>query len=228
MPVVISCTQALGRATLPVAQGDHGGPLEGDRDPFAGRPRSRRGRRSGEPSPRRRSSEAGLPPARAATEVVRAITGRGRGAHRRLPRRAAAHLMGALWVVGEPAPDGGLARISAEAATLARELGATSGRDVVGIVVAADPVARRGGPRRLRAARLDGSRCRRRRPCLVGRRRGHGSPSSSSARRPDAICRGPGPDGRDLAGTLSALTGLGVLANATGVDLDRRRDPRSR
>ena len=28
------------------------------------------------------------------------------------------------------------------------------------------------------------------------------------------------PDGRDLAGTLSALTGLGVLANATGVRWD--------
>ena len=31
--------------------------------------------------------------------------------------------MGALWVVAEPGPDGGLANISAEAATLARELG---------------------------------------------------------------------------------------------------------
>ena len=28
---------------------------------------------------------------------------------------------------------------------------------------------------------------------------------------------GAGPDGRDLAGALSALTGLGVLVNATGV-----------
>ena len=49
--------------------------------------------------------------------------------------------MGALWVVAEPGPDGGLANISAEAATLARELGAAAGRDVVGIVVAADPAA---------------------------------------------------------------------------------------
>jgi hypothetical protein len=47
--------------------------------------------------------------------------------------------MGALWVVAEPGPDGGLANISAEAATLARDLGATSGRDVIGIVIAADP-----------------------------------------------------------------------------------------
>ena len=47
--------------------------------------------------------------------------------------------MGALWVVAEPGPDGGLAKISAEAATLARDLGAASGRDVIGIVIAADP-----------------------------------------------------------------------------------------
>ena len=31
--------------------------------------------------------------------------------------------MGGLWVVGEPGPDRGLARLSAEIATLARELG---------------------------------------------------------------------------------------------------------
>ena len=47
--------------------------------------------------------------------------------------------MGAIWIVGELGADGGLARISAEAATLARELGAAAGREVVGIVVAADP-----------------------------------------------------------------------------------------
>jgi electron transfer flavoprotein alpha subunit len=34
---------------------------------------------------------------------------------------------------------------------------------------------------------------------------------------PDAVLVGAGPDGRDLAGALSALTGLGVLVNATGV-----------
>jgi electron transfer flavoprotein alpha subunit len=34
---------------------------------------------------------------------------------------------------------------------------------------------------------------------------------------PDAIFTGAGADGRDLAGAVSALTGLGVLVNATGV-----------
>jgi electron transfer flavoprotein alpha subunit len=34
---------------------------------------------------------------------------------------------------------------------------------------------------------------------------------------PDLVMTGAGPEGRDLAGALSALTGWGVLANATGV-----------
>jgi electron transfer flavoprotein alpha subunit len=38
-----------------------------------------------------------------------------------------------------------------------------------------------------------------------------------AAETPDAIFVGAGADGRDLAGALSALTGLGVLVNATAV-----------
>ncbi|MDO8484215.1 MAG: electron transfer flavoprotein subunit alpha/FixB family protein [Candidatus Limnocylindrales bacterium] len=128
--------------------------------------------------------------------------------------------MGDLWVIGEPGPDGGLARLSAEVATLARELGASSGRDVVGVVVAAEPGAAadelaRHVPRvlsitepaaadhawsALAAARLAG--------LLDG---------AAPAEAPDAIFVGAGPDGRDLAGALSALTGLGVLTSATAV-----------
>ena len=37
------------------------------------------------------------------------------------------------------------------------------------------------------------------------------------AHDPDVVMAGAGPEGRDLAGALSALTGRGVLANATGV-----------
>jgi len=48
-------------------------------------------------------------------------------------------MAGAIWVVAETTSDGSLARISAEVATLARELGRLSGRDVAGVVVAADP-----------------------------------------------------------------------------------------
>src|SRR4029079_13325184 len=64
---------------------------------------------------------------------------RGRRPDRRIPRRAEDHLMAGLWVVAEPGPDGGLARISAEGAALVRQL-ATSGRqDAIGIVVPPDP-----------------------------------------------------------------------------------------
>ena len=49
--------------------------------------------------------------------------------------------MGALWVVAEPGPDGGLARISAEAATLVRDLATSAGHETVGIVIAPDPAA---------------------------------------------------------------------------------------
>ena len=44
--------------------------------------------------------------------------------------------MGGLWVVAEPGPDGSLARISTEVATLARDLAAAANLDVIGIVVA--------------------------------------------------------------------------------------------
>jgi electron transfer flavoprotein alpha subunit len=126
--------------------------------------------------------------------------------------------MAELWVIGEPGPDGGLARISTEVATLARELGASSGREVVGIVVGADP-----GPS---ATELAG---------FVPRVIAVTEPATSdqawaapTASRlgtllddaetpPDLILVGAGPDGRDLAGAVSAMTGLGVLTNATAV-----------
>jgi electron transfer flavoprotein alpha subunit len=40
----------------------------------------------------------------------------------------------------------------------------------------------------------------------------------AAAESPAVIFAGAGPDGRDLSGTVSALTGLGVLTNATAVD----------
>ena len=124
--------------------------------------------------------------------------------------------MGALWVVGEPGPEHGLARISAEIATLVRELAASSGREVVGIVVSAEPAE----PAAELATYL---------PLVLAIEdpaAGELTWSSVAAAHisalakteaPDAIFAGAGPDGRDLAGALSALTGLGVLTNATSV-----------
>jgi electron transfer flavoprotein alpha subunit len=124
--------------------------------------------------------------------------------------------MGALWVIAEPGPDGRLAHISAEAATLVRGLGQTTGRDVVGIVVATDPaVAAKELATYLPVvwAITD--------PTLADHTwsavaAGHVAGLLGSE-APDAIFVGAGADGRDLAGALSALTGLGVLVNAISV-----------
>jgi len=137
--------------------------------------------------------------------------------------------MGSLWVVAEIGPDGGLARISAETATLARELGAGSGRAVLGIVVAADPdrVAAElatylpavWGVADPAAGDLAWSAVAAGRVAGLMAAAGASSlaAAGAAADAPDAILVGAGPDGRDVAGALSALTGLGVLANATAV-----------
>ena len=124
--------------------------------------------------------------------------------------------MGAIWVIGEVTAAGELARISTEVATLGRSLAAASGRELVGIVVAADPA--------VAAADL---------ATYVPSVRSVAAPAAGShawstvaaqhiaalalAESPDLILVGAGPDGRDVAGVVSALTGLGVLVNAIGV-----------
>ena len=127
--------------------------------------------------------------------------------------------MGDLWVIAEPSADGALARLSTEVATLARDLGSQSGRGVVGVVVSADPesmagelagfvpsvwaIADPGAGGNVWSA--------------IAAARVAGLVDEQSASPPDAILMGAGPDGRDLAGALSALTGLGVLTSAAAV-----------
>ncbi|MEX1170402.1 MAG: electron transfer flavoprotein subunit alpha/FixB family protein [Chloroflexota bacterium] len=127
--------------------------------------------------------------------------------------------MGELWVVGEPGADGGLARLSAEVATLARDLGAQGGRRVAGVVVAAEPEMiatelARYLPTILAIAE----------PAAVehawsaiAAARVAGLLEEHASEPPDVILVGAGSDGRDFAGALSALTGLGVLTSATAV-----------
>lgn len=127
--------------------------------------------------------------------------------------------MGDLWVIGEPAPGGGLARLSTEVATLARALGAANGRAVLGIVIAADPASAAEelagyAPRVLSITEPAASD---RAWSAVAAARLMGLFEGGGTGQPDAIFLGAGPDGRDVAGALSALTGLGVLTNATGV-----------
>jgi electron transfer flavoprotein alpha subunit len=121
-------------------------------------------------------------------------------------------MAGTLWVIGEPAGDG-LARVSGEVATLARSLGEAAGLDVVGVVAGADPSAAARAlagflPRVLTltepsaASQVTAA-------AVAGR-----LAALAERDQPAFILLGATPDGRDLAGILSALLGWGVLVNA--------------
>ena len=124
--------------------------------------------------------------------------------------------MATIWVIGEMNGDGSLTRMSAETATLGRTLADAGGTDLAGIVVAADPTSA--------ATELAGYL-----PRVVSitdaEAAGHVWASIAAERIATVIGTDPativlvgaGPDGRDVAGALSALTSLGVLVNATGV-----------
>ena len=125
--------------------------------------------------------------------------------------------MAGIWVHGEIAPDGTLAKLSTEVATLARAIAEeTGGAEVTGIVVGADPSAAakelaKFVPKVLtltEPATADHAA-----GMIVAQRLA----GLIDARHPDIVMTGAGSEGRDLAGALSALTGWGVLANATAV-----------
>ncbi|MHB8460416.1 MAG: electron transfer flavoprotein subunit alpha/FixB family protein [Candidatus Limnocylindrales bacterium] len=127
-------------------------------------------------------------------------------------------MAGAIWVVGEAAADG-LARISAEVATLGRALGAAAGRDVVGIVAGVTPGAAAAGlaaylPRVLEVEV----------PAAAATTAVAASAPAIAALAarddPAWILLGASPDGRDLAGTLAVLLDRGVLVNASAVSWD--------
>ena len=125
--------------------------------------------------------------------------------------------MGGIWVHGELAADGSLAKLSTEVATLGRALAADSGgSDVTGIVIGADPSGAAAELAKYVPAvwtvtePLTGDHA-------VGMIVAQRMAALVEAHDPDVILAGAGPEGRDLAGALSALTGRGVLANATAV-----------
>jgi electron transfer flavoprotein alpha subunit len=128
-------------------------------------------------------------------------------------------MAGAIWVHGETAADGSLARISTEVATLARSLAEAEGRELLGVVIASDPSGAaeelaRYVPRVLAvtepatADHAAGTIVAERLAGLISRD------------QPAFLLAGAGPEGRDVAGVVSALTGWGVLVNATGVTWD--------
>jgi electron transfer flavoprotein alpha subunit len=110
-----------------------------------------------------------------------------------------------ILVIGEVA-DGKLTRLSAEVATLARQLAEAGSSTLLGGVVGENA----------RAAAEE----------LASHTGGDVAAVTDSARSPvgwaagqkaDYILIGASPDGRDIAGTLSVLLGIGVLGNATAV-----------
>jgi electron transfer flavoprotein alpha subunit len=131
----------------------------------------------------------------------------------------AAASSGLIWVVAETNADGSLARSSTEVATLARTLAEAAGTEAAGIVVAADPKAA--------AAELAGYVSR---VVAIAEPKADGHAWAQVAAQrvaaalagetPGAVLTGAGPDGRDVAGTLSALLEKAVLVNATAVAWD--------
>jgi electron transfer flavoprotein alpha subunit len=126
---------------------------------------------------------------------------------------------GPIWVHGELAADGSLAKISTEVATLARTLAEAAGTEVVGVVVAADPTPAATElatfvPRVLAVA--EPATADHAAGTIVGQRLA----ALIERDRPAYLLTGAGPEGRDVAGVVSALSGWGVLVNAVGVAWD--------
>jgi electron transfer flavoprotein alpha subunit len=122
--------------------------------------------------------------------------------------------MAGIWVHGEVAGDGSLAKLATEVATLARALASASGgADVTGVVISADPAAAAAELARYVPRVLAVSE-----PVTADHAAGTIVAQRLAAlmadHDPDVVLAGAGPEGRDLAGALSALTGRGVLANA--------------
>ena len=122
--------------------------------------------------------------------------------------------MGEILVVGEVGPDGALARISTEVATLARMLAADRGQAARGLVVAPEPDAAAADLARflpdvtaVAVPELADQVA----PQLIAREAQRLTPDA------DHVLVGASPDGRDVAGILSARLGWGVLSNATGL-----------
>ena len=119
--------------------------------------------------------------------------------------------MGRILAVGEIV-DGSLTKLSTEVATLARGLGEAGDRPVEGIVFGADAAA--AGDELARFVATVGID---REVAGTDTVAPLAAALSGMVDDVDVVMLAASPDGRDLAGTLSALTGLGVLANATGV-----------
>jgi electron transfer flavoprotein alpha subunit len=133
-----------------------------------------------------------------------------------------------FWVIAELTPEGELANITTEVATLARALAEAAGSEAVGLVVAADPARASEAladhlPRVL--ALVDPAAEGVAWSTVAGDRVAGLVDAPPGETDPAWLLTGASPDGRDLAGVVSALTGIGVLANATAVRWDADSGP---
>ncbi len=127
-------------------------------------------------------------------------------------------MAGEMWVIGEVTGAGTLTKLSGEAATAARALGETGRHAVVGVVVAEEPdkaaeslAAFLPNVHMVRAPEASG------RPAAAVVAARVVALAASTDPRPAYFLLGATPDGRDVAGMLAALLGIGVLANVTSV-----------
>jgi electron transfer flavoprotein alpha subunit len=119
--------------------------------------------------------------------------------------------MGRVLVVGERAPDGTLTRLSTEVATLARALADAGGTTVSGVVHGADAAAAADELARfVPTVQLDGRLDDGASPVTIA------AALSMTVEASDVVLLAASPNGRDIAGTLSGLSGMAVLANAVG------------
>ena len=120
--------------------------------------------------------------------------------------------MARLWVVGEAAPDGSITKLSTEVATLGRALADAGGLELRGIVFGADAgdAARELTQYLPSVAHEDSA-------TFTDRSVADIAAILSVRAAGDLVLLPASPDGRDIAGAMSALSGMGVLVNATAV-----------
>ncbi len=126
--------------------------------------------------------------------------------------------MGGIWVVGEVDASGALTKLSAEAATAARALGEAGHLDVTGLIVAAEPDRAAASlatflPVVLAVRAPEAMDC----PAAAVVAARVAALAGAAEQPPAWFVLGASPDGRDLAGVLSALLEIGVLVGATGL-----------
>jgi electron transfer flavoprotein alpha subunit len=119
--------------------------------------------------------------------------------------------MGRILAVGEVGPDDSISKLSTEVATLARTLAAAGGGSAEGVVPSGGAAgAAEGLAAYLDRVAVDAGAA----PTATASERA--AVIAASLEGVDHVLIPASPDGRDLAGALSALTGWGVLANGIG------------